>query len=308
MTPDNQNIKYKIGVCYLNIPGEKEKAVPFLEEAVKNASYDAKESSFKEKRAPLDAYFYLAKAYMINNDLEKGINTFETFNRLAGETSTKGGMENVEFIAQQIQACKNAVSQREKPIIFSKKLLGTDFSLGSINENPAVSFDGNTLVYTERRGISNVIFFSQKLRGIWQTPVEITTELNAGEDCSSCSLNSDGTQLFLYKTDNYDGAIYTSNLMDGKWAPMMKLNKNINTKFYESHAAISSNGKKLYFTSNRDGGQGNLDIYVSEKDATGEWGPAKNLGSAINTPFNEETPFITANDSFCTSAPKVTPL
>lgn len=295
--PDNQNIKYKIGVCYLNIPGEKEKAVPFLEEAVKNASYDAKESLYKEKRAPLDAYFYLAKAYMINNDLEKGINTFETFSRLAGETSTKGGMENVEFITQQIQACKNAVSQRENPIIFSKKLLGADFSQGSVNENPAVSFDGNTMVYTERRGISNVIFFSQKIRGIWQTPAEITTELNAGEDCSSSSLNSDGTQLFLYKTDNYDGTIYTSNLTDGKWAPLTKLNKNINTKFYESHAAISSDGKKLYFTSNREGGQGNLDIYVSEKDVTGEWGPAKNLGPVINTPFNEETPFVTANDS-----------
>ena len=63
------------------------------------------------------------------------------------------------------------------------------------------------------------------------------------------------------------------------WTPIKKLNKNINTKFYESHASISADGKKLYFTSNRDGGQGNLDIYVSEKDATGDWGPAVNLGS-----------------------------
>ena len=60
-TPENQNIKYKIGVCYLNIPGEKEKSVPYLEEAVKNASYDANDESFKEKRAPLDAYFSLQK-------------------------------------------------------------------------------------------------------------------------------------------------------------------------------------------------------------------------------------------------------
>ena len=39
------------------------------------------------------------------------------------------------------------------------------------------------------------------------------------------------------------------------------------------------------------GGQGNLDIYVSEKDATGDWGPAVNLGASLNTPFNEDTPF-----------------
>jgi hypothetical protein len=300
--PDNQNIKYKIGVCYLNIPGEKEKSVPFLEEAVKNASYDSKEDLFKEKRAPLDAYFYLAKAYMTNNELEKGLNTFETFNRLAGETKSKGGMQNLDYVGQQIEACKNAISMKESPRAFSKKPLGSDFSLGSMNEDPAVSFDGNTLVYTERRGITNVIWFSKKYRGIWQVPVEITADLKAGEDCSSCSLNNDGTELFLYKTDNFDGAIYTSTYVNDAWTPIKKLNKNINTKFYESHAAITANGKKLYFTSNREGGQGNLDIYVSEKDAAGEWGPAKNLGPAINTPYNEDTPFITANDSilyFC---------
>jgi hypothetical protein len=301
-SPDNMNIKYKIGACYINIPGEKEKAIPYLEEAIKSASYESKTESIKEKRAPLDAYFYLAKAYMINNELEKGLNTLETFNKLARETKSKGGMKNLEFIDQQIQACKNAIEFKNNPVTFSKKPMSKDFSQGSINDNPAVSFDGNTIVYTERRGIVNVIFFSKKERGIWQPPIEITSELGAGEDCSSCSLNSDGTELYLYKTDNYDGAIYSSNYVDGAWTHIKKLNKNINTKFYESHASISSDGKKLYFTSNREGGQGNLDIYVSEKDPTGDWGPAVNLGASVNTPFNEDTPFITQNDSalyFC---------
>jgi hypothetical protein len=296
-TPDNLNIKYKIGTCYLNIPGEKEKSIPYLEEAVKSASYDSKTETFKELRAPLDSYFSLAKAYMINNDLEKALNTLQTFSKLASETKAKGGMKNLEYIDQQILACKNAIQFKENPVVFSKKSLGSDFSQGSINDNPAVSFDGNTIVYTERRGIVNAIFFSKKEREKWQPPIEITAELNAGEDCSSCSLNSDGTELFLYKTDNYDGAIYSSNYVNGAWSPIKKLNKNINTKFYESHASISFDGKKLYFTSNRDGGQGNLDIYVSEKDGTGDWGTAVNLGAAINTPFNEDSPFMAQNDS-----------
>src|SRR5512133_3681101 len=46
---NNRNIQYKIGVCYLNIPGEKGKAVSYLEKAVLNASYDAKETKFQEK-------------------------------------------------------------------------------------------------------------------------------------------------------------------------------------------------------------------------------------------------------------------
>jgi hypothetical protein len=296
-TPDNMNIKYKIGNCYLNIPGEKEKSIPYLEAAVKTASYDSKTESFKEKRAPLDSYFSLSKAYLINNEFDKALSTLQTFSKLARESNSKGGMKNFEYIEQQIQACKNAIQFKDNPTVFSKKAMGSDFNQGAINENPAVSFDGNSLVYTERRGMVNAIFYSKKERGKWQAPIEITAELNAGEDCSTCSLNKDGTEMFLYKVDNYDGAIYSSNLVNGAWTPIKKLNKNINTKFYESHASISYDGNKLYFTSNRDGGQGNLDIYVSEKDANGDWGPAVNIGAVINTPYNEDTPFITQNDS-----------
>jgi len=296
-TTDNFNIKYKIGNCYLNIPGEKEKSISYLEPAVKTASYDSKTDSYKEKRAPLDSYFSLSKAYLINNQFEKALNTLQTFNKLARETTSKGGMKNLNYIEQQIQACKNAIQYKANPTTFSKKTIGSDFSQGSINDNPAVSFDGNSIVYTERRGVVNAIFYSRKEKGKWQTPIEITAALKAGEDCSSCSLNRDGTELFLYKTDNYDGALYSSMYVNDAWTAIKKLNKNINTKFYESHASISFDGKKLYFTSNRDGGQGNLDIYVSEKDASGDWGPAVNLGAGINTPYNEDTPFITQNDS-----------
>jgi hypothetical protein len=296
-TPDNMNIKYKIGTCYLNISGEKEKSIIYLEQAVNSASYDSKTETFKETRAPLDAYFFLAKAYMINDSLDKALLTFQLFNKLASETKAKGGMKNLAYIEQQIQACKNAIQYKANPVTFNKTSLGSNFKLGSINENAAVSYDGNTIAYTERRGLVNAIFFSKKEYGKWQAPIEITSELKAGEDCSTCSLNSDGSELFLYKTDNYDGAIYSSIFANGAWSPIKKLGKNINTKYYESHASISADGKKLYFTSNRPGGQGNLDIYVSEKTADGDWGEAVNLGAAINTPYNEDTPFITQNDS-----------
>jgi hypothetical protein len=292
--PDNSNIKYKIGNCYLNIQNEKTKAIPFLEIAVKNTDYESKTESIKEKSAPLDAYFSLANAYRINNELEKALNTYETFNKLISE---KGEMVNSDFIDQQIQACKNAITYSENPVVIDKISLGPNINQGSINDNPAISFDGNTIVYTEKRGISNVLFYSIREREKWQIPIEITSQLNAGEDCSTASLNSDGTELYLYKNDNYDGNIYVSNLIDGSWTPIKKLNKNINTKYFESHAAISADGKKIYFTSNREGGQGGLDIYVSERDASGDWGPATNLGSTINTVYNEDTPFITSNDS-----------
>lgn len=295
--PDNFNIQYKIGTSYLNIPGEKERAIPFLESAVTQAHYGAKTDRFSEKKAPLDAWFALGKAYMINNNLDKALETLNNFKKLALETEKKGGMQNISYVDQQIEAIKNAKLSQENPYRISKSLLGKQFSQGSMNENPAVSYDGNTLVYTERRGIVNAIMFSRRINGVWQDPVEINSQLKCGDDCSSCSLNYDGTLLFLYKTDNFDGNIYSSEFINNTWTPVTKLNRNINTKFYESHAAISPDGKKLYFTSNRDGGFGGLDIYVSEKDSRGDWGPAVNLGNQVNTLYNEDTPFITINDS-----------
>ncbi len=295
--PDNYNIQYKIGTCYLNIPGEKGKSIPYLESAVKHSSYDANPASFREKRAPLDSYFFLGKAYMINNELDKALTTFQAFKRLADEVKEKGSMKNLPYIDQEISACQLAIDYRKNPTPFSKRNLGNKINQGSVNENPAVSFDGNTIVYTERRGLNNAIMFSRKINGAWQMPIEINSELSCGEDCSSSSLNSDGTLLFLYKTDNYDGNIYSSEFKDDKWSQIKKLNRNINTKYYESHASVSYDGKKLYFTSNREGGSGGLDIYVSEKDQAGDWGPAVNLGNSVNSPFNEDDPFITRNDS-----------
>lgn len=296
--PDNNNVKYKIGNCYLNITDEKTKAIGYLEKAVINSSLDAKPSSLKEKRAPLDAYFSLARAYMINNELDKAMSTLGVFQRLIRESKDKNAsLENIQYIDQQILACKNAIKFREKPVIIDKLKLPQEFSQGSVNDSPAISYDGNTLAYTERRGISNAIFYSKKEKGKWQPPVEITLELNAGEDCSTSSLNSDGTELFLYKEDIEDGNIYSSVFAEGKWSQIKKLNSNINTKYFESHAAISFDGKKLYFTSNRERDGADLDIFVSERDAAGEWGPAKNLGNTVNTQFNEETPFITRDDT-----------
>ena len=73
--PDNDNINYKLGICYLNDPYEKDKAIGFLEKAVQNINPKFKENSFKETGAPLEANFYLGNAYRINDKLEKAIRT-----------------------------------------------------------------------------------------------------------------------------------------------------------------------------------------------------------------------------------------
>jgi tetratricopeptide (TPR) repeat protein len=80
--PDNSNYKYRIGQCYINTPGEKEKAISYLEDAVKKINPDYKEGKFRETGAPYDALYYLANAYRINNQLDKAVETYKLFKKI----------------------------------------------------------------------------------------------------------------------------------------------------------------------------------------------------------------------------------
>ena len=64
------------------------------------------------------------------------------------------------------------------------------------------------------------------------------------------------------------------------------------TEFGETSACFSPDGNTLYFVSDRPGGKGGKDIWMSKKDAKDKFSEARNLGSTINTPYNEETVFI----------------
>jgi len=297
LTPGSANIKYKIGNCYLNIGDEKAKSIPYLELAVKNTSYSSKSELLTEKRAPLDAYFSLASAYRIANKLDSALMTYQMFQKLISES---GEMLNQQFIDQQIQACNLAIENMKNPVNVQITPLPDLINRGSVNDFPVVSYDGNTMAYTERRGLESVIYITKKSGKDWLEPRDITAEANAGSDCFTSSLNSDGTELYLYKNDNFDGNLYVTRYVAGKWTPVSKLNKNINTKYFESHAAISYDGKKLFFTSNREGSLGGLDIWVSEKDASGAWSPAVNLGETVNTQYNEEAAYISADGKVLT--------
>jgi len=76
---NNANINYRMGICYLNIPGKKEKSIPYLEKAVKNVTPRYKEGIFKETKAPYDAWLYLGNAYRITNELDKAVDAYNTY-------------------------------------------------------------------------------------------------------------------------------------------------------------------------------------------------------------------------------------
>ena len=111
--PSNSNYNYKVGQCYLNIPGQKDKAIPYLEAAIVNTTSDYRDGVFKETRAPLDAYYALGDAYRINRQLGKAIETYLIFKEKMHQDYID------ELVERQIKACKNVIELEKKPADFT---------------------------------------------------------------------------------------------------------------------------------------------------------------------------------------------
>ncbi|HZK61355.1 MAG TPA: tetratricopeptide repeat protein, partial [Anaerovoracaceae bacterium] len=289
--PDNSNFKYRIGQCYINTPGEKEKAIIYLEDAVKSINPKYKEGKFRESGAPYDALYYLANAYRINNQLDKALATYDLFRK-----NLDPKVYDTAVVNLQMQSCRNAKELMSIPRYVKEKNLGSIINESNSEFNPVISDNEDLLVFSKSWPFYDAILYSTRVDGHWSVPQNMNELLKVDKDLFPTSLSTDGNELYLYRSADYDGMIYTTRFENGSWSPLIKLNDNINTKYWESHATISHDNKKLYFTSNRKGTIGGLDIYISERDNAGDWGPAVNLGPVINTPYNEESPFLTRDD------------
>lgn len=289
--PNNSNFKYRIGQCYINTTGEKEKAISYLEDAVKNISPNYKEGKFKETGAPYDALYYLANAYRINNQLDKALETYVLFQK-----NMDTEVYNAEIVAQQIASCRNAKELMSIPLFLREKNLGSMINEANSEFNPVISANEDLIIFSKSEAFYDAILFSIKTNGVWSGPQNMNEILQVDKDLFPTSISKDGKTLYLYSSAEYDGIIYTTVFNNNTWSPLVELNENINTKYWESHATISHDNKKLFFTSNRKGTLGGLDIYVSKRDSLGDWGPAENLGPVINTQYNEESPFLSKDD------------
>ena len=288
--PDNANLNYRLGLCYLNIQGKKDKAIPYFEKATNNLTNRYKEGDFKEVEAPYDTYFYLAKAYQINNKTSKAKQTYEKYLNYLDPGDTL----NINFVKRQIESCNNAKKLKQNKVYFDSYNLGQNINDAYANFYPEVSLNGNTIVYMTSQKFYDAILYSKKVDGEWTVPVNLTPQIKSDGDIYISSLSADGKKLYLTKNDNFNSDIYVSNFNDSVWSEIVKLNKNINTKYWESHASESPDGSTLYFSSSRIKGYGGLDIYKSEKNpGTGEWDEPVNLGPVVNTNFNEDCPFLT---------------
>ncbi len=291
---ENANLNYRIGICYLkgyNNASEKIMAIPYLKKAIKSVSKDYKEGELTETHAPEDAFIYLGDSYLIANKLDQAIQAYEDFKKVSGTEDEY----YIDIINRKIETCKSAKKLRALSVKYKIKNYGKVINNQYANYNGVLSGDGNVYAFTYDMKFYEAVMYSRKVNGKFEVAKNFNVEANVKGNIRSLSLNSDGTELYLFKKGNTvepTGDIYVSYWKDGKWTEIKKLNKNINTSDLEMHASLSPDDSTLYFSSNRKGGFGSLDIYKSKRQNDGSWGKAENLGKIINSEFDERSPFL----------------
>ncbi len=298
--PENGNVQFKLGYCYLNM-NQPKKAIQYLKEAVSRIDPKETEDNYNIVSAPLETYFYLGQAYHLDYQFQKSID----FLTLLKEQLTDEEKDFLEKIDRILEWDKNGILLMKYPVKMDVTNLGD--SINSIYEDhsPVFSADESVLLFTSRRegsiGVEllgdnqydeDIYISNRNEDGFWEKANNIGAPVNTKNHDATIGLSVEGQTLLIYRDDNGDGNIYYSHLDGDQWSAPTKFPYPINSKERETDASLSADGQTLFFTSDRKGGLGGLDIYMSRKLPTGEWGIPQNLGPNINTPDDDEGPFI----------------
>jgi outer membrane protein OmpA-like peptidoglycan-associated protein len=298
----NMSLAFKLGVCYLSSKRHRKEAIVYFNKAITAVTKDYKEDSYTEKHAPLIAYKFLGDAYHLNYQFDKAIDTYQKYIAVMAE---KGSTDKtlLEEAKRKIEMCKTGKLLVANPVKVKIEPLGSNVNSIYADYSPVLSADQSTLFFTSRRvgstgGLKDEegnfmedIYMSTKTKTGWSKAEGIGSPINTDGNEATVGISPDGQTILIYKDDNGDGNIYSTSLDGDVWTKPVKLNENINSKYWEPSAFISADGNTLYFTSDRPGGYGGRDLYTS-KQVGGDWGKAVNMGPAINTPYDEDAPFI----------------
>lgn len=304
MQPDNANINYRLGISYLNSNVNKYKSLEFLklitpDQLSKNFDY----YNPKEKNAPIEAYYYLAHSYHINSMLDSAD---AIYYRLEGLLSKKHYMR--PMITRQLEMIKNAREQFANPEDYVIENMGSVVNTEFGEFSPVISLDETSIYFTSTRirkdsanwdvvDQNNGNYFNDvyvSYRGNdqqWMEP-ELLNINEVNSHTATINVSPDGQHLYLYVSEGNQGNVYESSLIGEIWGEPVKMSNTMNSAAWETHVALSADGQTMYFVSDRDGGEGERDIYRSIILPNGEWSKAQNLGDVVNTKYDEEAPFI----------------
>jgi outer membrane protein OmpA-like peptidoglycan-associated protein len=256
-----------------------------------------------------DILYLIGQGHQLSLDFEEAMEYYQLYKVKLKNNPDYVGPDRIpmEMVERRIYECGNGITFITYPEGYSIINIGSKVNSEWHDFAPVVNEEETMLIFTTRRKDGNLnqdvhtdnfpfedIFISTKNDTVWQAATNIGEVINTPFHDSNIALSADGKRLYLYK-DIEDGTsdIYVSELKsDSAWSTPKSVGVNINSEFSEKSLSVSTDGQIVFFSSDRPGGEGGLDLYYSLKDAQGKWGPAVNLGSTINTEYDEDSPFI----------------
>lgn len=313
------NYNYRKGYAVLKLTDDFTKSIPYLEKAITDVTKNYDMISPGEKSAPIDSYYHMAYAYHLNNEIDKAE---QFYNRYLEEAKKKDPL--IEDAKLGLQQCKVARKLIADPVEYDVKNVGETVNSSSPDYSPVVSLDGSAIYYTSRRlrkdssnlGITEPgtnmyledIYVSYKdYEDKWMEP-RLMDFCKPENNEATVAVSIDERRIYAYMDATGNGDIYYSDFQASQFQNLKYLEtKGVNTKAWEPHITVSPDGKQKFFASDRDGGLGGRDIYRIDLMENGEWSKPVNVGAPINTPYDEDAPFIAINNStmyFAHNGPK----
>lgn len=257
-------------------------------------------------------YYFAGIANLLIGNYNDALENFKTV-----ETFTSVNPKTVENNTKLIERAQFAINQVANPVEFNPVNIGKEINTEYNEYWPTISVDESKLIFTRlipsspdqiisQLGKQEDIYFSYKKDGKWSDAVNAGQPLNTSNNEGAMTLSPDGN-IFFYtvcnRPEDFGSCdIYYSRKIGNSWTKPKNLGDKVNSRYWESNPSFSSDGKTLFFISNRTGGFGKMDIWFSKitgKDASGNyiWSQPQNIGNIINTEESEQSPFIHPDNS-----------
>lgn len=298
--PDNIDIAYNLGVCYVNASGNPDSTLYFLKRV---AELDTA-AGWTEAR--LELMLATARAEQLCGRPDEAIRICDDIDLHDSDRIFATATANERNVAQTGKILMG------NPVRLAMRTVGEGVNSQWNDYRPILTAQEDTMYFTSRRPKANTdrkivfddgqfeegLYVSVREGNKWDggnwggaTPVSgliVDRRGHAGQETAT-SISADGNTLYLC----HDGDIYTSRKdARGKWQPAEPLPSPVNSAYNEGFAHISADGEELFFVSDAPGGMGGKDIWVSRRLPDGTWGKPRNLGPGVNTEGDEDAPFF----------------